>query len=370
MKRLISFGSIGQFRNTIKDVGHVTQYRGWDEENNEAIMDRTAEMPVIQATASEKVHGTNGGVCYSNEDGLWVQSKNNIITKENDNAGCAAFVYGDDKNPGTHAEWMKIILLLADTYDINLDENIISVFFEWSGGNIQDKSAVSGLDKRAIIFQHFKVSPLEKHVDDSGKEVQAYWKETYRLGTGWLADRDVGIYNIMQYSTWTFDIDFKAPLLSQNDLIKLVEETIEPNSPLGKSFGIDGNIGEGVVVTFEYKGEIFRFKVKGDKHSKSKVKTLKPVDNVKEQAKIDFANYATPAWRLEQAVQEVCDTRNGGKPDIKDMGNVIKWVMGDIVKEESDELEERDLTMKEISKYTSNIIRKWYQELLDKEAGL
>ena len=77
MKRFITMGSISQFRQTIKDVQHQAQYRGFDQEKQVMIMDRFAVMPIVNATASEKVHGTNAAVCYSNSDGIWYQSRKN-----------------------------------------------------------------------------------------------------------------------------------------------------------------------------------------------------------------------------------------------------------------------------------------------------
>jgi hypothetical protein len=111
--------------------------------------------------------------------------------------------------------------------------------------------------------------------------------------------------------------------------------------------------------------------VKGEKHSKSKVKKLKKVDSVKEQAKIEFANYATPAWRLEQAVQTVCGINNEiQEPNIKLTGDVIRAVIKDVMKEESDVLAEKGLEPKEVNAYISKIVSKWFREYLDKEIGL
>ena len=64
--------------------------------------------------------------------------------------------------------------------------------------------------------------------------------------------------------------------LSQNKFIELVEE-VEKECPVSKQFNVSG-IGEGIVWTTEYKGETYRFKTKGEKHSVSKVKTVVPID--------------------------------------------------------------------------------------------
>ena len=369
MKRFISFGSIDQFGTIVKKIQYSSRYIGHDENDN-AIYDELAPMPIVTATASEKIHGTNAAVCFGGGD-FWVQSRKNIIDKEKDNAGCAAIIYGDEKNPGTLEYWMEIIGALALAHNIDLEKNIISVYFEWSGGNIfSGSSCMTGLDKRAVIFQHFKVSPLEADIGNDGVEQRAYWLETYQLGRGWLNHKEVNIFNIMQYKTWEFEIDFSTPKLFQNAFIELVEKTIEPDSPLGKSMGQDGNVGEGAVFTFMYKDTMHRFKVKGDKHSKSKVKKLKPVDNEKEQLKIDIATQITPGWRLEQMYAETFDTINGGKGSRKGTGDFIKAVNRDILKEETSTITDAGLIPGDIWKYVSNIIRPWLFEQIDKEVGL
>lgn len=372
MKRFISFGSIGKFGDVIKDVKHKASYKGYDEEKKEVIYDRFAVMPTLKVVASEKIHGTNAAVCYSNPDGFWVQSRKNIINSEKDNAGCA-FVAEQNQE-----SWMEIIKNLAEQHDIDLDNNIISVFFEWAGGNIQKNSACSGMDKLAIIFQHFKVSPLEPQTGDDGKELSAYWLETKvedalcegEIGIGFVDRPFSNIYNIMNFTTWEFDVDFSAPMLSQNKFIDLVLKTVEPDSPLAKQMGISGNIGEGVVCTLSYKGDVHKFKVKGEKHSASKVKTLKPVDNEKEQAKIDVAKKVTPAWRLEQMYNELFDVINGGKGDIRKMGDFLKAVNKDILKEDTDVIAEASLIPKDIFGHVNNISKNWFKEQLDREVGL
>lgn len=369
MKRFISFGSIDQFRTIIKNVQHTACYIGYDKELQRPQLNKDAKMPKVVATASEKIHGTNAAVCYSNPDGFWVQSRKNIINTEKDNAGCAFATMQNKK------EWMSIINKLASEYEISLDNNIISIYFEWAGGNIQKNSALSGLDKKAVIFQYFKVSPIEPKLDKEGQEEFAYWLETCteREGIGgteirWLEHSDVNIHNIMNYLVWEFEINFEEPLMSQNEMIKLVKETIEPCSPMGKEMGKNGNIGEGIVVTFMYKNSMHRFKVKGDKHSSSKVKTLKPVDEVKEQAKIDFVNnHACKSWRFEQAWQSIFGIENEKmEPTTEATGDFLKAVIKDTMKEESDILAEMGLEPKEVNGNISKVARRWFMDELDK----
>lgn len=325
------FSDIGQFRNVIRDVQDTAKYHNIEK------------LPIVEVNATEKIHGTNACVGMDSAGNMFVQSRNNIITVDNDNAGCAMFVE-DNKEA-----WSGILLSLALNAGLSGEEyDYIYVYFEWCGGNIQDNTAVKGLDKRAIIFSHYRV------VKGDASE----W-----FYTGEVEDTKSNIFNINTFNSWTFDIDFNNPLLSQNGMIDIVEKEIEPNSPLGNAFGISGNIGEGIVCTFTWMYKLYKFKVKGEKHSKSKVKKLKVVDETKEQVKVDFANYATPAWRLEQALDTVCGIGDDKvRPENRMIGNFIKVVMQDVIKEESDILEEKGLTNKEVNPMIAKIARIWFME--------
>lgn len=367
MKRHISFGSIEQFRNVITGVKQRAQYIGKDDDGK-PMYDKSIRLPKITVTASEKIHGTNAAVCYNHVYGMWVQSKENIITPENDNFGCAAWVKEHEN------EWGRIIMALGLENKIDLNTHIISVYFEWCGGSIQKNSAVSGLDRRAIIFEHFKVSPAVKpDVEDGNSDEESYWlPTTYSVSMNGenispVNIPDKNIFNIMKFPTYTFDIDFENPKLSQNAMIEKVAE-IEAASPVGKEFGQESNIGEGIVCTFMYKDKLFRFKVKGDKHSKSNVKKLKPVDEEKEKAKVEFANYACPAWRLEQAWDKtfLIGSNEEITPDVKMTGDFLRLVITDVMKEESDILKEKGLEAKEVNGMISKVARQWFMEQLDK----
>jgi len=354
MKKFIKYNDIVQFRNICKTINDTSKYIGQDE-NDEPVFDYNIKNPVINAIGSEKIHGSCGSICYNNGD-FWIQSRNNIITIEKDNSGCALAA---EKNK---AVWIDIIHQLAVSYNIDTNKNIISVFYEWCGGNIQRKSAISGLDKRAIIFQHFKVSPINQ-IDDN-----SYWLET-KVGSEWISSNDNNIFNVMNFPTYEIEIDFENPLLYQNKMIEMVLE-LEKNSPIGEEMGKKGNVGEGIVFTFEYKDTIFKWKTKGEEHSKGsgKKKTLKPVDNNYEQKKIDFVNnIACTESRLEQTYNETFDTINGGKGDIKKTGDYLRNVIKDVIKEESDILIELEISPKDINRKISNIARPYMLSRLDKE---
>ena len=373
MKRFINMGSIDQFRTVTKNLQRMVQYQGQDE-NGKAVYDKNTKMPIITAIGTEKIHGTNAAVCYSNPDGFWVQSRKNIITPEKDNAGCAFQAYANE------SAWGDIINKLAGKYDIDLRENIISIYFEWSGGNIQKKSALSGLNKRAMIFQYFKVSPIEPQTENDGTENGARWLETSidvqdtecGAKTIWVDNPEKNIFNIMNFQKTQIEIDFNQPLMAQNKMIEMVE-AIEKNSPVGQSFGVAGNTGEGYVFTFEYKGVVYRFKVKGEEHAKGsgKVKTLKPVDEELENKKIKFVNeVACQEFRLDQMFTEIQNSKyNGNVMEMsnKDIGDYLRLVVNDVIKEHSDVMLIDGLEPKMVNGMISKVARGYFMDRLDKE---
>lgn len=135
-------------------------------------------------------------------------------------------------------------------------------------------------------------------------------------------------------------------------------------SKLNKEVIIDINvIGEGLVWSTELNGVIHRMKVKGNLHAgKSKVKTLKVVDDVKIMKCLELADKVTPIWRLSQMLEQTFDFMNGGLMKREKLGEYIKAVITDILKEETLLLTEYELEPKDIGKYVSEISRKYFFE--------
>jgi len=360
-------GSIPGFREVVKNLQHQVRYDGLDEDGNAVYTDR--KMPTIRVQATEKIHGTNAAVCFSRPDGFWVQSRKNIITPEKDNAACAFAAMANQD------AWLEIIYALADEYNIDVDKEIITVYFEWCGGNIQKNACVSGLDKMAVIFKYFKVSPIEPQTGDDGKEVAARWLETKTtqgsMGTVWESNPSKNIFNVTDFPSVGLEIDFNEPQMAVNEMIKLTEE-VEDNSGIAKAFNVPDNIGEGWVWTFVLDGNRFIWKTKGEKHAgKSKVKVLKPVDEAKEKIKIDFVNnVACQAFRLDQMFTEVKNSEYNGdvmKMSMKDIGIYLRLIHKDIIKEHSDELMEKGLEPKAINGMVSKVAKDYFINRLNEE---
>ena len=336
-RKMISFPEIGQFRQVIKTVTDKTRYSGRDA-NGDPIFDASKVLPTLTFTGTVKLHGTNAGVTLTKDGDMYAQSRENVITVENDNAGFAFFVESNK----------EVFKNLFKTLEFR-DSDFITIFGEWAGGNIQKGVAINGLPKMFVIFA-VKLS----YKDELKKNYFLTDDETKHLKSV-----ESKIYNILDFENYTIEIDFSNPQLAQNKLIELTQE-VERECPVGKAFGNIG-IGEGIVWKCDtfMENETFRFKVKGEKHSSSKVKVLAPVNTERLNSIKEFAEYAVTESRLEQGIEKVFTSVNE-QIDIKKLGNFLKWITSDIIKEETDTLKDNGLEPKDVNSAISNIARNWF----------
>jgi len=316
----IKFPSINQYRNVIRDVVHV--YDG--------------SFPVLKFTGTVKVHGTNASVVIMPDGSQYAQSRNNVITPEQDNAGFAAW----------HSEKIDCFSDIWGKVARPSDSSVV-VYGEWAGKGVQKGVAVSEVDKFFYVFG-----------------VAISWKDSVIWLTDYpkLTDMDNRVIDSRYVASFVQEIDFSNPGLVQNHLAELTEG-VENKCPVGEMFGVDG-IGEGIVWShITDNGKLLSFKVKGEKHSVTKVKKLASVDTEKLKSIDDFVAYAVTENRLEQGFSYVCNE----DPDRKLLGGFLKWVNSDVYKEESDTMVENGLTMKDVGGAISKKAKNWF---FDKEANL
>lgn len=345
----ISYPKIPQFRNVVSTINRMSSFKGMDI-NDQPIYDDTMTKPIIKFKGTVKAHGTNAGICYNEEDGIYTQSRNNPFDIELNPDSHMGFTFFVKKNKEI---FIKFFETLYKENDLDPKIYTLSIYGEWAGKGIQKGVALSELEKAFYIFG-VKVSKLSDPLFNS------FWIDYTNL-----RDTENRIFNIDDFGTYEVEVDFNMPLLASNKFAEITEQ-VEKECPIGKYFGVSG-IGEGVVWTGEYKGTLHRMKIKGEKHSVSKVKTLAPVDTEKLNSIKDFIDYAVTENRFLQGVQQVFGE---DKPDIKQMGNLIRWCINDIISEEIDTLAKNNLEPKDVNKYISNAIRGMFQALLNKEAGL
>ncbi len=345
-KKLIKMPSIEQFRTIVANVLRHFNFVGLDE-SGEAIYDPSLPKPVITFKGTVKLHGTNASVCYNSAEGLWAQSKGNIITPQSDNAGFAFFA---EANKEIFEQMANDI---AHVYGLNLENNTVSIYGEWAGANIQKTVGICNLPKSFFIFG-VKITP-HTETEEELKANPAYW-----VDSDFLRAPDAKIYNIEDYETFSIDIDFNNPQLAQNGLIAMTI-AVEDECPVSKAFGFPNTIGEGIVFNADFKGVRYTFKSKGEKHSSSKVKTLASVDVEKINSILEFVDYAVTENRFNQALENIFP--NEEPIDTKKLGDVIRWVVNDIIKEETDTLVENGLEPKEVNSKISSKVRDMFFKL-------
>ena len=343
MKKMIKFPSIEQFRSVVATVLRQYNFVGLDD-NGDAIYDTTKPKPTLTFKGTVKLHGTNAAVSWNAVSGMWAQSRENIITPEKDNAGFAFFV---ESHKEAFAELFKQIdSRVMETFT----HTTITIYGEWCGGNIQKGVGITNLEKSFFIFG-VKITPNPEEETPR----PAYW-----VDYNYLKSPENKIYNIDDFPTYSMDIDFNMPQLVQNKLSELTI-AVEEECPVAKAFGFSG-IGEGIVWSTNLNGNVHRFKVKGEKHSSSKVKTLAAVDTEKLESIQSFVEYAVTESRFKQALENVFP--NDEPIENKKLGDVIRWVVNDVIKEEMDTMADNKIEPKDVNKYLSSKVRDMFFKLV------
>lgn len=351
MPKHIKFPSIEQFRHTVAQVERMFQFVGLNDQG-EPIYDQGIVKPVIKFKGSVKLHGTNAGVSYNYQDGLYAQSRENVITPEKDNYGFAAFVQANE------APFMRIIGEIMNHNHIDLDQETITIFGEWVGGSIQKGVGVSNLEKSFFIFG-VKVSS-EREVTSEFDKLHNREKAQLWLDYSYIRNGAAKIYNIQDYASYEVDIDFNMPQLMQNALSALTI-AVEEECPVAKAFGHVG-VGEGIVWVGEVNGYRLAFKVKGKKHSSSEVTTLAAVDTEKLNGIVAFIDNVSTESRFNQALEKTF--LNGEKPSVQKTGDVIRWFIADVLKEESDTMKANNIDPKEVNSHLSKRVKEMFMKHL------
>lgn len=355
VRRHLGFGSTPNFKNLYTTVNSMTDrnerlaYANYDpslgvsptEAQLELLRSFKPNMPTLTFTGSEKLHGENMAVCFSQGE-LWVQGRNNINTLLGDQNGMAQFV------ESTRNTWLDIIIQLSDIHSINSNTQTLVLDMEWAGGNIQKgNAACSGTDKGAYIFDYCRI------VDNTTDIAQ------YKSTEGINIVEGTNIYIMRNFSSYTLQMDFNNASECEQQLKELAE-SIEAKSPIAQYFNKPDNVGEGAYLWCEYKGEMLRVKTKGELHG-GKPKVPKNKTNISDEEVLRLTTLAetvTPTWRLTQAIKESKAT------EMKHIGLVIKWVMQDIAKEELPALLEAKLELKQLNPYIAKIVKDYYVDSL------
>ena len=303
-------------------------------------LEQLGETPKVTYRAKIKLDGTNGGVQIFSDRRVAVQSRTQIITTQGDNVGFAGWV---SQNIDYFAN-----LAIAEH---------ITLFGEWCGQGIQKRTAISQIDRRIFVIFAIqfggtdgKIAKLEIRPEQIRQFLPEHPDIFILPFYGEAIALDFGDTDQLKESAATLN--------------QIIEEVEKSDPWVEENFGIAG-LGEGLVMYPEADGLVERlaysellFKVKGEKHRVVKIKQPVQIDPETANSIEEFVNlFLTPA-RLEQAATETCN----GDFDIKKIGDFLKWIAIDIQKESSAELEQSNLTWRQVSKAISKEAKQWYQQ--------
>ena len=320
MRDVIKFGSIGQFRNFIKTM----QYLGWRK---------------INLIGTVKIHGTNSSVGLDLKDNsLFYQSRNRVLSLDDDNYDFAKYIE-DNK-----FEFLKIFDEIKNKINTEKYDSII-IYGELAGKGIQNKVAVSQIDR---FFAPFSIVGVNKDTVDE-LDVKLSINESIRF------------YPVETFGVYNVQLDLDNVHLAQQE-VKDLTINVENECPVGKYFGVSGT-GEGIVFTDETKQ--YSFKSKGEKHSVSKVKVIADVDIEKINKIKDFVDYSVTENRLNQGIEYLKEMNK--ELDISSMGDFLRWLANDVLKEEQDVITGNGLDndLKAIMKSVSSKGRKWFMDKIN-----
>lgn len=322
MKQFIKYPSIKQYRDVVFEAN----------KNGDTI---------ITCKQQVKLHGTNASVVLTRNGDLYCQSRNRIIDIHNDNHGFANWFETKKDIFKNELE----LLLRSNNFDC------VVVYGEWCGGNIASKVALCELPKMFVAFDIMFLKDDKQYMYD----IDAFYKYG---GDCFFNYPDDNIHNITYYVNNDAKL-VEVDVSDVNMINKLNEMTdvVDKRCPFAYSLGVDGH-GEGYV----YKSICgnYRFKVKGDSHTKAKQKvkqvSQEDIDNINKanELAIILANNE----RLQQGLEYLNEM--GIEPISKNTGVFIKWVIDDIKKEELDLIEKSGLNEKNVFNSCTKITKDFY----------
>lgn len=333
-----SYPEIPQFRTLLSNLRHSYRYIGQGPDNK-PMYNENAPLPKVLLTGSVKAHGGNGSVVLTRAGEFYAQSKENILDEELNFIGFYQYVMANE----------VLLRSLLSRYLQNSADDVEAVvlYGEWCGPGIQKKVGIAKLELPIFVVFDLRL------IDSTYEKGNTGFIESPLLDFTHIHAR---MYSVHLFKRWQIELDLADPEAIQQ---RLIEETIavEIQCPIAAHFGVVG-AGEGIVWTIFHKGRKYRMKVKGEKHSGTKVKTLASPNVEKINSISEFIEYAFTQNRFEQGIG-IMQTQNI-ELNASNINFFVKWVFGDVKKEESDTLVKNGLTSKDISFKGNYAIRQWY----------
>jgi hypothetical protein len=316
--------------------------------------DGSVHLEPIPIIGTVKLHGTHADIIIGNDNTITLQSRNKVnLLPTADNYEFAATM-----SKKTESLLRLRDRLIARWKNLNptttLDTTTsITIAGEWIGTKIMRDVAISNLSRRLVIIST-KINGL--WVPDSDySSIEVPEDNIYNISRG-------GIYHSMLYP--------EEPQKTISELEQLAEN-VAAQCPFAKSFGVIGE-GEGLVwKLIPYISDpALWFKTKGGKFKPTFTPVPKKMppdaattwENVVELAK---------AWCGEQRLEQGWDylREMGIERNMKGIGQFLKWVQQDILKEEKGYIKEHSIDDGFLRQAIIGIAKPWYLANVAQRAG-
>lgn len=345
----LAFPSVGSMRDTRKSIDRMKHRPG-----------PVSFIPKI------KLHGTNACVRVSKDGTVMAQKrKSDVPLTAPSHFGFELWVEANK------SFWEGLAQYATDTSDFY-------VYGEWAGPGIQKSDAVSGIpEKQFFIFACRGTMAADPHPNApivGGVYNEFQWIIEPDFISAMLCIRPTGVIplppktNVLPwYGTSGFTVDWSIAA----DAAEATEAVIKTVEPIGKSdpyikqtFGVDGQ-GEGLVfygiqvveaagtMTLLDQSSKFMFKAKTEEHANVNNAKLPKKYDPPNQVDRDFAEAYVTEARLKQGIFEVTGTH---EPEKRQIGEIIKWMMGDIKKEGANDIEDLGVNWAKSSKIIGGLV--------------
>jgi RNA ligase len=283
-----------------------------------------------------KIHGSNVSIIFTSLNSWRIQSRHRILSAKEDLYDCYAKL-----NSAPLKTLAQEILRLENRASDEWRD--IMIVGEWAGKGIQARVGVSSVKEKFLTIFNIRIGGV--------------WQDIRKFRT--ISLPDSRIFNICDFPTYSLTIDLsslKDVERAEEEMQTLVEQ-IDKKCPLAAQLGVEG-CGEGVVYTYhpvEPDGTLYHFKVKGPSHQIVKKPKVWNVSAGMARSIATFIKYAVTEARLDQGITYLEEMNIPIEPE--STGQYIKWVVQDVLKEESHQMEELGLKEKDIKSQLAKTIR-------------
>lgn len=298
----------------------------------------------VKFRGTVKLHGCNSGVACT-KDGLVAQSRNRVLTVDEDHMGFAAFVRENTDRIRDLEHSLRTLHGIEESTKLVL-------YGEWVGPGVQNGVAINKLpEKQWVLFAAKTVLGIqESYVDVIGPLRDRFQTES--------------IHSVYDVETWDIEVDFNSKT-QREEAAEAVEEItlkVEEQCPYAARFGIQG-IGEGIVwipVADHWGNSDLFWKSKGPKHKEVKKATRnKPSLDPEVLASVEkFVDFAVTESRLNKGIDYLVEMGHSIEP--KSTGLFLKWVSQDVERECALELEANDLKWSQVNKAVSAKVKDFF----------